>query len=146
MSVDRIRTIVETIDDGASFASDALPYIKFAASLFPWGRQILSVVEAVGPIVDRVRATAPVAISLINSGEAIYDALNKSGPSMVADLKEIYAIWSNKNPNVARFNMSASEVTNAQAVEIAGPILLGRRWTQEEEQRWFDKATGDISA
>lgn len=86
------------------------------------------------PIVERVAAGVPLVEKLIADGHDALDAVEKATPDFLPNLKKLAAL--------AIYGNTDATATTAQAMEYAGPVLLGRPWTQEETQRWFDKAQG----
>lgn len=128
----------------AGGADAALPWVKLVGGFFPGMVPIITGLQIAAPIIQKVAAAAPIATRAIEAGEPLAAALDKAGPEMLVHLKELYAIFSNADPQRPQERMTASEVSDEEALRFAGPVLLGRNWTAEEESRWFDIAKGDV--
>lgn len=145
---DTAINVTKTVGDAARLASrigsGALPIAEFIAGFFPGAAPVLQVLRVAQPIIERIATGAPVVASLIESGRPVIAAMEQAAPTMLPDLKHLYAIAVNADPDRPEQTMTAADVSTKQALDFAGPILLGRRWTKEEEQRWFERATTGI--
>lgn len=122
-----------------NFAQQGLPFVRFAAGLFPGGGALVAALEMASPILSRIAAVAPIALDLIGQGRPIYESVVAAGPDMLPNIKKAYAVI---NGGVG----GAASVPDETALRFAGPVLLGRAWTPEEEERLFTIAKGDIGA
>jgi hypothetical protein len=127
-----------------SVGKPALPFIEFAAGFIPGAAPVLKVLEIAEPIVEKIAAGAPIVEAMIKTGKPAIDAFQAAAPDLLAQFKQLYAIAVNHDPARPETNLAGSDVATIDAIRFAGPILLGRRWTVEEEARWFDHQTENV--
>lgn len=144
---DRAISVTGLIGSVASFGESALPFAEAAAPfLGHYGIALLAGIKVAQPIIHQIATMAPSVQTTIESGRPILDAIEAHGPEVMVNIKKLYAIAVNHDPDMPQTDMAASEVGDREALEFAGPVLFGRRWTAAEEARWFDQATGDTGA
>lgn len=141
---DMAITVTDIVGGVASFGVKALPVAEFIASFIPGAAPAVAAVRIAMPYIVKVAAAAPVVKDAIEKGRPIFDAIQDHGPSLLPDLKKIYAIAVNHDPAKPETVLAASEVSDKQAMAFAGPVLFGRRWTEEEERQWFDRADDGV--
>jgi len=144
-AIDRAVSLTEFIGTVAKVASDvgpyAIPFARLAALAFPWGGTALAVLETAQPYLLRVAAGAPVAAKLIQNGRPVIEAFNKAQPALLDNLKELYAIAVNNDPARPETNLTAADVDDMDVLAFCGPVLFGRRWTNEEMQEYWNRMT-----
>lgn len=144
---DRAISVTGLIGSIASFGDRALPFAEAAAPfLGHYGIALLAGIKIAQPIIRQIALAAPTVKSTIESGRPIFDAIEAHGPEVMVNIKKLYAIAVNHDPDMPQTDMTAAEVGDDVALSFAGPALFGRRWTAAEEARWFDQATGDTGA
>jgi hypothetical protein len=129
----------------AGTAQSVLPWVNLVAGFFPGAASVISALQIAAPIIQKISEIAPVAVQAIEAGQPIFDAIEKAGPDLLPHIKALYATFANADPTRPETEMTADDVSDREALAFAGPVLFGREWTQEETQRWWDKATGDVS-
>lgn len=139
-TADTAINITKLIGVAASFGQSALPVARFIAGWFPGAGPVLDAITIAIPIIDRIVAAKPAAEKAIEAGRPVLDALDKASPALMESLKELYAIAVNHDPVRPETNLTADDVSDGEVAAFAGPVLFGRAWTKEEEQRWFDRA------
>lgn len=145
MSATQIANAVATgagiVGNVAGVAGNVLPYINLVAGFFPGAASVISAIQIAQPIIAKIAAVAPVAVKAIEAGGPIFEAIDKASPALLPHIKDLYAVFANADPTRPETAMVGSKVSDEQALAFAGPVLLGRPWTSEETQRWFDKAS-----
>ncbi len=126
----------------ATVEKNVMPYATFIAGFFPGAASILSAIAIAQPWIDKAVAAAPAIEAGIEAGAPIIDAINQAGPQVLTHIKTAIAVLSNADPEIPGTAMTAADVTDGDAVAAAGPLIMGRRWTQAETQRFWDKADG----
>jgi hypothetical protein len=137
--VDRVGAAARLI---TSIGKPALPFIEFAAGFIPGAAPVLKVLEVAEPIIEKIAAGAPVVEAMIKTGKPTIDAFQAAAPALLGQFKQLYAIAVNHDPARPETTMTAADVSDADAFHFAGPILFGRQWTDDETQRWWDRAQG----
>lgn len=142
-AIDTAKTVTEWVGRAAAFGEGALPVARFIAGFFPGAAPVVDIVTAALPIIHRIAEAAPTAVNAIEAGRPIFDAISKASPSLLPELKKLYAVAVNADPaQPLQTPLAAEDVRDADVVQWASFPLLGRAWTPEEEGRWFDKAAG----
>lgn len=141
-AIDTAKTITEWVGRAAAFGEGALPVARFIAGFFPGAAPVVDIVTAALPIIHRIAESAPTAVNAIEAGRPIFDAISKASPSLLSELKKLYAVAVNADPARPETSLAPENVSDAEVVQWASFPLLGRAWTPEEEGRWFDKAAG----
>lgn len=143
---DTAISVTEAVGNAARLATKiggaALPIVQFVAGFFPGAAPLVQVLSIAAPIIERIAIGAPIAVTAINQGRPIIEAIQTAGPQLLSSLKQLYAIAVNNDPARSETNLTADDVSDAEAAAFAGPVLFGRRWTNEETQRWYDRAQG----
>jgi hypothetical protein len=134
-AADFVLTGVNVIESVANVAIQVAPFVQFAAGFIPGAAPVVQIVTAALPYVAKVAQYAPQARALIEKGAPIIEAINKASPDLFDALRNMTALSSGKQ---------TSEVSVADVMRFSGPALLGRRWTDEEVQRWWDRAQGPL--
>ncbi len=136
------ETIAQDVAKGASVVGtvangidDVLPWLMLAGGFIPGLDSVLSILQIASPIIKKIAAAAPIAVNAINAGLPIAKAIDGASPTIVSDLKSMLAIFRGS---------SASDVSDAEAYTFAGPVLMGREWTDAELRSFWDKADGTI--
>lgn len=115
-----------------------LQLIMFALSFVPGAGPIVAAAQPWLPTLERwapvLEAGLPVAKDLIARGAQGLAAFKSAHPQLLDAVKQLAAITSNGK-------LKASEISDDAAVAFASP-LIGKPWTQADQQRWMDKATG----
>ena len=137
-----VATGISVLARIASVEKNVMPYATFIAGFFPGAASILSAIAIAQPWIDKAVAAAPAIEAGIEAGAPIIDAIQNAGPQVMTNIKTAYATLANADPSIEESYASPDEVSDETAAQFAGPVLFGRPWTQEETQRWFDKATG----
>lgn len=144
--VDTAVSVTTFVGNAAALAvkvgKPALPIAQFIAGFVPGLAPAIQVLSIAEPIIEKIAAGAPIAVKAIEAGRPIFDAIQTAGPKMLPALKDLYAIAVNADPARPETHLIAANVTDDQALAFAGPVLLGRPWTKEETQRWWDRAQG----
>ena len=123
----------------------ALPVIDAIAAWapIPYVGAIVHALDIAAPYIAKVAVAAPIVEQAISQGVPIAQAIQQHGPALFGDLKQIFAIASNNDPaNRGQPTITADEVNDNQAFHFAGNAILGRRWTDDEYQRYWAQATG----
>lgn len=123
----------------ASGIDHVLPWLMLAGGLVPGADTVLAALQIARPVLERIAAVAPVAVAAINDGEPIIAAIDRAGPQVLADLKDMLAIVTSAKIGV---RITRDDVSDADAYAFAGPLMLGRVWTDAETQGWWDRASG----
>lgn len=129
----------------AAAGEKALPVIDAIAAWapIPYIGAIVHALDVAAPYVTKVAQAAPIIEAAIANGVPIAEAIQQHGPALFDNFKQLFAIASNNDPaNAGKSNISAADVTDEQTFHFAGNTILGRRWTDEETQRWWDRAQG----
>lgn len=117
-----------------------LQLIMFALSFIPGAGPIVAAVQPWLPVIEKalpiLEAGLPIAKDLISRGAQGVAAFQSAHPLLLQTVKELAAMASNGK-------LDASDISDDAAVAFASP-LIGKPWTQADQQRWMDKATGDI--
>ena len=146
MSGETAISVVEKVGQVAALAAKigngALPIAEFIAGFFPGAAPVIQVLKIAAPIFDKIVAAAPIVKNTIERSGPLIEAVELVAPEFLGSLKQLYAIAVNHDPKRPEVNMTADDVTTEQAMDFGGPILLGRRWTNEETQRWWDRMSG----
>lgn len=133
-------TVVGAVANGID---KVMPWLMLAGGFIPGADSVLAVLQIAGPIIKRIAAVAPIAVDAINAGAPVVAAIDKAGPSILTDLKDMLAIITNAGSgNATGTVVTGADISDAQAYAFAGPMLLGRQWTDEEMQRSWDRADG----
>jgi len=140
----RVANGIRVIASIAAVESRVMPYATFVAGFFPGMASILAAVQIAQPWIDKAIAAAPAIEAGIEAGAPILDAINNAGPQVLTHIKTAYAIMVNADPARPEEGLTADDIPDMDAVAITAPMVLGRQWTDEETQRWFDRATGTI--
>ncbi len=136
------QTIAEDVAKGVSVVGtvangidDVLPWLMLAGGFIPGVDTVLSALQIAAPIIKKIAAVAPIAARAINAGIPVAVAIDTASPSIIADLKQMLAVFT---------GTSADAISNAEAYVFAGPVLMGRPWTDAEMQTFWDKADGTV--
>lgn len=113
-------------------------YLGPFASFIPYYSQAMAVMKIAEPIVERIAAAAPAADRAIEAGRPLIEMAQSQLPRILPDVKALLAIAINHDPERPEENLTAADIGDDEAKAFAGPVLFGRRWTREEENRWFD--------
>ena len=106
----------------------------------PYFAAIVHTLDITAPYVTRIATAAPLIEKAILAGVPIAEAIQQHGPDLIGSLKQVYTIAMNSDPTRRdQPTISVTEVTDEQVFHFAGPVLLGRRWTDEEYQRWWER-------
>lgn len=119
----------------------ALPVIDALAAWvpIPYVGAIVHALDVAAPYVTKVALAAPIIESAIASGIPIAEAMQQHGPALIGDFKQLFVIASNADPeNAGKPDIVAADVSDSQAFHFAGKTILGRPWTDEEYQRWWN--------
>lgn len=136
---DKAITVTDLVARAASLGESALPAIQFFAGFFPGLAPAVTAVTVALPYIRKISEAAPQIRAAIEAGRPALDAIQAAGPQVLPYLKEVYAIAVNHDPERPETNMTGADVSNEEAVTLAGPALLGRVWTDEELQRHWDR-------
>lgn len=131
--------LAPSVGGAASTASAVLPWIGLVGGLIPGFGSVVSGIQIAIPIAQKIAALAPAFEKAVSAGMPILEAMDKASPALLPHVKELYATLVNHDPTRPEAQMKASDVPDRVAVEFAGPAVLGRGWTAEETQRWYDK-------
>lgn len=103
---------------------------------------LLGFIPGVGPFMPFIARWAPiiiqglpVAIKLIKVGVDKMEAIEAAHPQLKDVLHQMLAFVERGDPT------KTHEVKVGETVRLFGP-LFGQPWTREEEERWFNKASG----
>jgi hypothetical protein len=140
-------SVVEGVTSVAQLAVSvgrgALPIARFVAGFFPGAAPVVDAITIAAPWLERIASMGAPVKTAIHAGTPIFDAFDKSGPQLLNAFKEVYAIAVNKDPERKEENLTADDIDDAVVMkEFVTPVLLGRAWTKEEEDAWFQRATG----
>lgn len=138
-------SITNLVGQIATFGTQALPVAEFVAGFFPGMAPVLQAVRLAAPYIAKVAAIAPQVADAIDKGRPIISAIEQTAPTLLPNLKAIYAIAVNHDPARPETHMTEADVTDAQAMAFGGPVLFGKRWTDAEMQAWWDRATPDAN-
>lgn len=133
---------IEVLAKIGQIEHNVMPYATFIAGFFPGAASVLAAIAIAQPYIDKAVAAAPLLEKAVSDGAPIIDAIQSSGPGVLSSLKHAYAIFANADPARPEEGMTAADVSDEEAVKFAGPVMLGRPWTAEEEARFFAKADG----
>lgn len=135
-------TIAEDVEESATIVGkvasgidDVLPWLMLAGGFIPGIDTVLSAIQIANPIIKRVATAAPIIAQTIADGMPVAQAIDAASPSVLADLKQLFAL---------KTGVPVESVTDEQAYRFAGPVIMGRQWTDEEMQRSWDKADGAV--
>ena len=143
---DTAITVTQVVGSLARYGKQAAPVARFIASFIPGLAPVVAAVDMAAPWLEKIAAAAPAVEQALDKGRPIFDAIEKTAPDVLPALKNVYAIAGNHDPARPETDLKAADVTDAQVAGFTGAVLFGRAWTQEETQRWFDKAQGDTPA
>lgn len=132
----QIEAFAKIAGEVAGAADSIAPYAMIVAGLFPGAASVLAGLQVAEPIIKKIAQIAPAAVQAIETGMPILAAFDKT-PELMPELKNLYSVLSAADPTVP--TMAPSEITDRQAVILAGPLLIGRQWTSDELERWWDK-------
>jgi hypothetical protein len=141
-SASTVTSITDLIGRVAGFGDKALDVAELVAGLFPGGGTVVAAIRAADGIIERIEQAAPKVRGAIEAGVPIAEAAQQHGPALIDNLKALYAIAVNADPERPEILLKAPQVSTEQALHFAAPVLLGRAWTAEETQRWYDRAQG----
>lgn len=134
--VGKLANIALNVGRGAE-AVDGI--IGPVAGFIPYYSQAMAVIRIADPILAKVVAAAPAVSAGIETGRPIIDAAQAAAPNVLPHIKQLLAIAINHDPAQPDAKVTADDITDADAKGFMGPVLFGRRWTFEEEQRWMDR-------
>jgi hypothetical protein len=137
-----VTSITDLIGRVAGFGDKALDVAELVAGLFPGGGTVVAAIRAADGIIERIEQAAPKVRGAIEAGVPIAEAAQQHGPALIDNLKALYAIAVNADPMRPEAGLKPSDVTTEQAAAFAAPVLLGHGWTQEETDRWYERAVG----
>jgi pyridoxine 5'-phosphate synthase PdxJ len=126
----------------AGFGDKALDVAELVAGIFPGGGTIVTAIRQADMVIERIAAAAPKVRAAVEAGTPILEAAQQHGPALIENLKALYAIAVNADPVRPETNLKAADVTAEQAATFGVPVLMVHGWTQEETQRWWDRAQG----
>lgn len=138
----RVANGIEVLATIGRIEKNVMPYATFIAGFFPGAASVLSAIAIAQPYIDKLVTAAPAVEAAVVAGAPILQAIHDSGPSVLQHVKQVFAIFANADPARPETGLTADDVSDADAVTFAGPLLLGRPWTDAETQRYWDKATG----
>jgi hypothetical protein len=138
-------SVTNLVGEIAKFGTQALPVAEFIAGFFPGMAPVLQAVRIAAPYIEKIAAAAPQVAAAIDKGRPIITAVEETAPTMLPNLKAIFAIAVNHDPADPRTNMTAGDVSDEQAMTFGGPVLFGHRWTDQETQRFWDRSTPDFN-
>ena len=138
---DRTISITEVIGKIARFGEYALPAAQLVAGLFPGGGTVVTAIQLALPVIKKISQAAPIIAGAIETGRPIIDAIRENGSELLQAYKQLYAIAVNHDPERPETNMTADDVDDTDIVEFCGPVLIGRRWTNDEMQAHWDRMT-----
>lgn len=136
----RVAAGIAVVAKIAAVEKGVMPYATFIAGFFPGAASVLSAIAIAQPFIDKAIAAAPAVEEAVIAGAPIIGALQANGPEVLDHLKTAFAIFHNSIPGSPQ--IAPADVSDETAVRFAGPVMFGRPWTQEEQQRAWDKATG----
>lgn len=143
---DRAINVTEVIGRLAGLGEKALP----AARIFfdfvpvPWGGAVVDALTVALPYLHGVSVAAPAIETLIKDGRPILEALQATAPSLVPDLKAIFAIAVNHDPNRPETNLTADDVSDDQIEAFSGSIFSRSFFTPQDQR--FAIAQGNQGA
>ena len=135
-------TFTDLIGRLAAAGEKALPVIDAIAAWapIPYVGAIVHALDIAAPYITKVATAAPIIEQAISNGVPIAEALQQHGPALFGNFKELFAIASNNDPaQKGQPQITAADVTDEQAFHFAGNAILGRKWTDEETQRWWSR-------
>lgn len=124
--------VTSFIGRAASFGDRALPIAEFVAGFIPGLAPAITAIRIAEPIIARIAQAAPLATKAIKDGGPIIAALQGSGPDVVSDLKQLYAIAVNADPARPETAMTAADVTTEQVASFA-PHVFGLQKLQPQD-------------
>jgi len=145
-AANRAISFTDLVGRLASAGTKALPMIDALAAWapIPYVGAIVHALDVAAPYVQDVAMAAPIVERAISQGVPIAEVLQQNGPALFNSLKQLYAIAASNDPTRKGLPpVTAADVSDEQAFHFAGNTFLGRRWTDEEYQRWWDHAQGD---
>ncbi|MDB6098306.1 MAG: hypothetical protein JWN58_1009 [Gammaproteobacteria bacterium] len=137
-----VTSITDLIGRVAGFGDRALDVAELVAGLFPGGGTVVAAIRAADNVIERIAAAAPKVRAAVEAGAPIVEAAQQHGPALIENLKALYAIAVNADPERPETSLHAGDVTTQQAASFAVPVLLVHGWTEEETNRWYDRAQG----
>lgn len=144
-AIDVTVSVTEFIGSTAALAVKmgryAMPVAEFMAGFIPGLRPALQVLQVATPIIAKIAEGAPTAAKLIEKGRPVIEAIQDAGPDMMVEFRKLIALAINADPKREEQHMEAADVSDREVVKFAGPVLLGRAWTLEEEHEHFDRMT-----
>ena len=124
---------IEIVAKIAAVEEKVMPYAMLIGGLFPGVASALSIIAIAQPWIDKAVAAAPAVEAAVQAGAPIIDAINSAGPQVLDHFKQALAVYRGGSPQ---------EISDNLAIEAFAPMVLGRNWTEEEQNRWFERASG----
>lgn len=113
-----------------------LEVLRFALGFVPGAAPFLQVFDKFRPAIEAalpiLQAGLPKAKELMDKGAQGVAAFQSAHPKLLDTIRQLATAITGDD---------AAEMSDAQVVAFASP-LIGRPWTAEDQQRWFDKASG----
>lgn len=128
---------IQVVAEVATVESRLMPYAMMIAGLFPGAASVLAAISIAQPYIDKAVAAAPAIEAAVVAGAPIIDAIQTDGPEVLAHIKTAYSIMA----SATGATVAVEDVSDSIAIKFAGKIFH-HEWTQEETQRYWDKATG----
>lgn len=137
-------SITDIIMNVAAFGKKSLPVAEFVAGFLPGGGVVASAIRIASNAIATIDRFGPGVRNIVVTGTPVIDAIQQQGPDLVRAIKELYAIAINADPERPELSIAAPDVKTEDALEaFAGQnSMFGRTWTNDEYQRWWDKAQG----
>lgn len=137
-----LETGAEFVGNLTGIADKVLPWANLILGWFPGVTSVIAGLQIAAPIIHKISVAAPIAAKLIAAGEPIAASLDKAAPELLAHFKQLYAVLANHDPLRPEIKMTAGQVTDKEALVFAGPWIMGRPWTLEEQNRFWDRQDG----
>lgn len=137
-----LETGISIVGSTAGIANKVLPWVNLVAGFFPGAASVIAALQIAAPIIEKIAVVAPIAVKAIEAGTPIFNAIDGASPDLLSHIKQLYAVFANADPSRPETGMTAADVSDQEATAFAGPVLMGRAWTDEEQQRWWDRQDG----
>ena len=137
-----ILGVTGAVATGAQGIERLAPAIELIAGFFPGAASVVAALQLAEPYIEMVSRAAPAVRHAIESGAPVFKAIDDT-PDLMAAIKEVVAALTNGDPIQKPMGepLTADDISDEDAIKFAGPLLMGRKWTADEQQRWWDRAS-----
>lgn len=128
-----------TAQEVANFVNCVSFFGRLAAGFIPGLSSVIQVLDVALPTIQKIAAAAPILHRVIEQGDTLVSAADKSG--LLENAKQLYALAVNADPARPETDLSPDEVPASQAMNYVGG-LFERSFFSPQDPRFAGQTFG----